>query len=62
MVNDIRLSTIFMKGQTTECRTLNSEVFSFEIQISLFDIRHFSIHCALAFKIAFIRCRVNKNI
>ena len=40
---------------------LNAEFqsFSFEIQNSLFDIPHFSIHCALAFKIAFIHCQVN---
>ena len=35
---------------------LNAEFRSFYFE---FKIRHFSIHCASAFKIAFIRCRVN---
>jgi len=47
--------------QSLEHRMLNADFrsFYFEIQDSSFDIRNFSIHCASAFKIAFIRCRVN---
>jgi len=49
--------------QSLEHRMLNAEFrsFYFEIQDLSFDIRHFSIHCASAFKIAFIRCRVNNH-